>query len=123
MAKSIRIILIVFLLLELAAAVYPLKAEVKIKNNLAAWPRLLFAQTPAELIINTPRLLRQDISSWEKVLTEENEPRDALLKLALLHYQLYENDEAKYYWERAYYLDPTFVSSLPCPLPACPPPL
>lgn len=79
------------------------------------------AQKSADLLIKKTDLIKQEINAWEKVLTEENELRDVLLRLSILSYQLYEDEQAKAYWQRAFYLDPGFVSSLPCFLPACPP--
>ena len=48
----------------------------------------------------------QEIESWEKILQEKPEFRDILLRLSLLNYQIYENEKAKSYWEKANYLDP-----------------
>lgn len=51
-------------------------------------------------------VIEQEISSWEKILQEEPSYRDVLLRLSLLNYQIYENEKAKAYWEKANYLDP-----------------
>ena len=109
-------LLIIFIIIELAAGFWPLAQEINIKNNLAAWPWSKSAQRTAELIVNRPSEIKNEITAWEKVLTEENESRDVLLRLSILYYQLYENEQAKTYWQRAFYLDPGLVTSLPVQL-------
>ena len=108
--------LIAIFLIEAAAAWWPMPEAIAIKNNLASWPWSISAQSSAELIVNRPGALRQEITAWEKVLTEKIETRDGLLRLALLHWQLYEDDQARAYWDRAFYFDPGFVASLPVQL-------
>ena len=97
-------------------AFWPLPPEIVIKNNLAAWPWSNSAQKSAALLAGRPDEIKNEISSWEKVLTEENESRDVLLNLSLLYYQLYQDEAAKAYWQRAFYLDPELVTSLPVQL-------
>lgn len=99
MAKGLRIFLAAALTLEIAAAVL-----------------FFFAQKAAEEQAAKQAFLAQEIAAWEKVLTERNETRNGLLNLARLHYQLYQDDRAKLYWQRAFYLDPLFVASLPVQL-------
>lgn len=51
-------------------------------------------------------VIEQEISSWEKILQDKPSYGDVLLRLSLLNYQIYENEKAKAYWEKADYLDP-----------------
>jgi len=60
----------------------------------------------AEEKVKEPGKIRQEIESWEKVIEERPYYRDVLLRLALLNYQIYENEKAGEYFERAEYLDP-----------------
>ena len=112
MARALKYSLVVLLAVQLAALFWPLPQEIIIKNNLAAWPWSKSAQRSAELIANRPTEIRSEITAWEKVLTEENESTGGLLRLSLLYYQLYEDETAKAFWQRAFYLDPKLVSSL-----------
>ena len=57
-------------------------------------------------MIQKTQAVRQEIQSWESALKEKPNYRDVLLRLALLNYQINQNEEAKDYWERANYLDP-----------------
>jgi len=116
MAKLVTWTLIVLLSAELAMAFWPLTQEIQIKNNLAAWPWSKSARRNAEIIVNRPSEIKKEIAAWEKVLTEESESRDGLLRLSILYHQLYEDEQAKVYWQRAFYLDPLFVASLPVQL-------
>lgn len=105
--------LTILLLVEIAAAFWMLPEAITVKNNLAAWPRSGAAQKAAEVLIKKPDSIRRQISQWERWLTENNEARDVLLKLSLLSYQIYQDEQAKTFWQRAFYLDPQLVSSLP----------
>ena len=109
-------LLLIIAVIELIAALKPLPQEIIIKNSLAAWPWSQSTRRSAELIASGPGRLQKEITAWEKVLTEQNESRDVLLRLSLLYYRLYEDETAKTYWQRAFYLDPGFVTSLPVQL-------
>lgn len=61
-----------------------------------------------ENIKNEPQRIRQEISFWEKVVSEKPDYRDAYLQLAILNHQVYENDKAKRYLKKALDLDPNF---------------
>ena len=89
------------------ALIFLLAAEIVV----SAWH--FFAQKWAEEQRAKQALLAQQITAWEKVLTDQGETRNGLLNLALLHYQVYKDGQAKVYWQRAAYLDPEFVASLP----------
>ena len=54
-------------------------------------------------------IIELEIESSEKILQEKPSYGDILLKLSLLNYQIYENEKAKSYWEKADYLDPNNV--------------
>jgi len=83
-------------------------AELELAN------RLIFFETEgvkanlkiAENKVREPERIRQEIESWEKVIEEKPYYRDVLLRLALLNYQIYENEAAQEYFNRAEYLDP-----------------
>ena len=107
--------LAIIILLELAAIFWPLSSAIVIKNNLAAWPWSKSAQSSTEFVLGQPAVIAGKISAWEKFLTEKNESRDVFLNLAILSYQLYRDDQSRLFWERAFYLDPELVSSLPRP--------
>ena len=59
-----------------------------------------------EATIQKTQQIRQEIQLWERALDEKSNYRDVLLRLALLNYQINQNEEAKDYWGRANYLDP-----------------
>jgi len=56
--------------------------------------------------LKEPEELRAKIEYWEKVLKEKPEYRDGLLRLAVLYYQVYEDEKAKKAWQGAWRLDP-----------------
>lgn len=116
MAKITQSLLIALLAVEALAAVWPLSEAILVKNRLAAWPWSAHAQKSADLLITQPGLIRQEIIAWEKVAAETAETRNGLLQLAYLSWQIYEDDRAKLFWERAFYLDPGLVASLPLQL-------
>ncbi len=61
-----------------------------------------------EKIKNEPQRIRNEIIFWEKVVSERPGYRDGYLQLAILNYQLYENDKAKEYLNKALEIDPNF---------------
>ncbi len=61
-----------------------------------------------ERIKNEPQRVRGEIAFWEKVILDKPDYRDAYLQLALLNYQSYEKDKAKFYLGKAIELDPNF---------------
>jgi len=104
--------------------------EEKALRELGLANRLLIIKTEkaeeslkrAEEKVMEPERIRREIESWEKVLEEKPDYRDVLLRLALLNYQIYEDEKAKDCWNRANYLDPNneevqevgkIISSLP----------
>lgn len=88
--------------------------EVEAVRELELANRLLVIKTQtvednlkrAEEKVRQPGKIRGEIESWEKVLEEKPYYRDVLLRLALLSYQIYEDEKAQEYFERAKYLDP-----------------
>lgn len=58
-----------------------------------------------------PKDIRQLIAGWEKVVVEKPDYRDAYLQLAWLHYQIFENEKAKNYLQKALILDPNYESA------------
>ena len=61
-----------------------------------------------ERIKNEPQRVREEIAFWEKVVLEKPDYRDAYLQLAILNYQIYEKEKAKFYLGKALNLDPNF---------------
>lgn len=82
--------------------------ELKLANKLLIikTSRTEEALKKAEEAVSNPGKIRLEIESWEKILQEKPSYRDVLLRLSLLNYQIYENEKAKSYWEKADYLDP-----------------
>lgn len=74
------------------------------------------AQKTTELLIQKTEQIKQEITLWEKTMADKTETRNGLLQLAYLSWQIYEDDRAKLFWERAFYLDPGLVASLPLQL-------
>lgn len=66
--------------------------------------------------VNKKTAIEKEINNWEGVLAEKKFSKEVLLKLAWLNYLIYQDEAARDYWQRAHYLDPTFVSSLPVQL-------
>lgn len=60
----------------------------------------------AESKVQETDKIREEIRSWEKILEERPYYRDVLLRLAVLNYQVYNDDQARDYWQQANYLDP-----------------
>lgn len=82
--------------------------ELKRANELVWWETEAIKEglKRAEEKVMEPERIRQEIESWEKVLEEKPYYRDVLLRLALLNYQIYEDEKAEAYWQQANYLDP-----------------
>jgi len=86
--------------------------ELKIAN------KLMFLNTKAvvgelkkaEEAVSQPEKIRQEILSWEKVVEEKPSHRDVWLRLAVLNYQLKNDDKARDALEMAVYLDPNDLS-------------
>ena len=57
---------------------------------------------------SNPKDIKELISYWEEVVAEKPDYRDGYLRLALLHFKLYENKEAREYLEKALGFDPNF---------------
>lgn len=55
-----------------------------------------------------PKKIREEIDFWEKITEEKPDYRDAYLKLAVLNYQIGQNDETKKYLQKIFALDPHF---------------
>lgn len=61
-----------------------------------------------EKIKNEPQAIREEISYWENVVSQKPDYRDAYLQLAILNYQIYENEKAREYLKKVQELDPNF---------------
>lgn len=55
-----------------------------------------------------PEDIRKLITAWEKVVEKKPNYRDGYLQLAILHYELYQNDRARGYLQQAIDLDPNY---------------
>lgn len=104
------------LIIELIAAAWPASAALRMKNRLAGWPWLKSVKTQAQDLIDEPKLVDQKIAAWNRSQTEQGETRNGQIELAYLSWQIYRDDAARIYWQRAFYLDPLFVASLPLQL-------
>jgi len=82
--------------------------ELRRANELVLWETAGVRESlkKAEDKVREPERIRREIESWEKVLEEKPYYRDVLLRLTLLSYQIYEDEKAQEYFERAEYLDP-----------------
>jgi len=60
----------------------------------------------AQEIINQPEKINQEINYWQKMLLIKPDFKDIYLRLSLLNYQIWQDDEAEKYWQNAFYLDP-----------------
>lgn len=112
---KVKYFLIILLLMELTATIHLIKVETKVKNHLAAWPWSRSAQTAAEAVIARPSQISQEIEAWEIAMDKNTQTVNALLNLALLNWQIYQNESAVTFLKQAFYLDPRLVSSLPLP--------
>lgn len=108
--------LALLLLAEIAAAFWPLPEAIAVKNNLANWPNSPAARQLAEATINRPAIVKKLIDQWGKLIREKGETRNGLIQLAWLYWQIYDDEAARTFWEKAFYLDPELVSSLPVQL-------
>jgi len=52
--------------------------------------------------------IEREISKWETVIAEKHNYRDAYFRLAVLNYQIFKNDKAGQYLDKAMALDPNF---------------
>lgn len=52
--------------------------------------------------------IEKEISKWETVIAEKHNYRDAYIRLAVLNYQIFKNDVARQYLDKAMALDPNF---------------
>lgn len=57
---------------------------------------------------NEPQRINEEIQKWEKIVLAKPDYRDAYFQLAILHYQLYNDKQAKEYLEKTLSLDPNF---------------
>jgi len=61
---------------------------------------------------NTPKKLIKEIEKYENLIEIRPNYRDGLLKLAILHYQLYQDEKATQYLKKTLDLDPNFPPAL-----------
>ena len=88
--------------------------EIKAKAEIEKANRLLLVKFKdnkknlrmAEVRVQERDRIKQEIKSWEKIIEEKPYYRDVLLRLAILNFQIYNDEQAKDYWEKANYLDP-----------------
>jgi tetratricopeptide (TPR) repeat protein len=52
--------------------------------------------------------IEREIIKWEKVISEKHNYRDAYFRLAVLNYQIFKNEAARQYLDKAMALDPNF---------------
>lgn len=56
----------------------------------------------------TKQEIENQISKWEKISVQKPNYRDAYFQLAVLNYQIFNNNASRIYLEKAMYLDPNF---------------
>ena len=56
--------------------------------------------------VEQPERIRKEIELWKNVIADRPYFRDALLRLSVLNFQVYEDEEANDYFKQAEYLDP-----------------
>lgn len=56
--------------------------------------------------INQKAAIESQINNLETILQDKPHYRDVYLQLSIRYYQLWQNDKAKEYWNKAFYLDP-----------------
>lgn len=59
-----------------------------------------------------PQDVQQLIEDWKKIVAEKPDFRDAYLNLARLYFQLFENEKAKNYLQKAINCDPNYEAAL-----------
>nr|AQS30647.1 hypothetical protein [uncultured bacterium] len=72
------------------------------QEKAAWWP----GSKETEEWVSRPDRLRAEILKWEKVLQDRPYDQGVLLQLAVLNWQVYEEQKALEYFARAKYLDP-----------------
>lgn len=60
------------------------------------------------LKIHKPEKIRREIDYWQEIVKEKPDYRDAYLKLAVLNWQVYENEKARLFLQKALDLDPNY---------------
>lgn len=108
--------LIAVLIIELLAAAWPKPIAVEMKNRLASWPGIQIVESQAQAMLDEPKLIDEKIAARNQSQKKQGETRNGQIELAYLSWQIYRDDEARIYWQRAFYLDPLFVVSLPVQL-------
>ncbi|HUV46944.1 MAG TPA: hypothetical protein VMW29_02300 [Candidatus Bathyarchaeia archaeon] len=68
----------------------------KLKKQLEETEKLVFSRQKT----------KEEIEHWKAILQSKPSSRDIFLQLALLHYQLLDEERTKEYWQKAFYLDP-----------------
>ncbi len=96
------------------------KRELTLAENLNSQPKIYNSQLSSVLgtslsplkiwqkIQNEPQRIKEEIVFWEKTVADKPNYRDAYLQLAILNYQIYENQKAKEYLNKALEIDPNF---------------
>jgi len=90
-------------------------AQKQINTSLYYFPndtQILSLQTNLAKAIKAPPKINKEIQKYEKIIEARPNYRDGLLKLAALHYQLYQDKRAKIYLQKALKLDPNFPPAL-----------
>ncbi len=95
--------------LKLALAFFQTGSE-KCKKELEIAKKSLFLNKGSiqktEEIINQPEEIKNQLCFWQSVIEKGIESPEIYLRLALLHFKIYEKEEAKNDWQKAFYFDP-----------------
>ncbi|MFC1711055.1 hypothetical protein ACFLZ1_00555 [Patescibacteria group bacterium] len=60
-------------------------------------------------IIQTPDKIKKEVNDLQTIIAVKPNFRDIYLKLSLYYFQIWDNEKAYYYWQKAFYLDPNNV--------------
>ena len=60
---------------------------------------------------NEPERIKNEIIKWDKIVFDYPNFRDGFLKLAVLNWQIYNQDLSRWYWQKAFELDPNGVKT------------
>jgi tetratricopeptide (TPR) repeat protein len=61
-----------------------------------------------EKVKNEPNIIEREIAFWQEVITRKKDYRDAYLRLAVLNYQINQEEESRAFLQMALRLDPNF---------------
>lgn len=89
------------------------QTEIKLAQNLYKYwkmvdinGRLKKQIEEGDQYINQKVIIKSQIGQLETILRDKPHYRDVYLQLSILNYQLWQDEKAREYWNKAFYLDP-----------------